>query len=111
MWQNTLRAQCHTLVDAEAVLFVDDDQRKPSELDGFLKKRMSTHGNECIAATDGRVFANAIGGTHTSGQEPHRNAERFEPLRKIEIVLLRKDFSRRHDRCLTTMFGRANGSE
>ena len=34
---DSLVSQCHTLVNAEAMLFVDDDQRQFPERDSFLE--------------------------------------------------------------------------
>ena len=36
----SLFVQAQALLDAEAVLLVDDDEREPRELDAFLKERV-----------------------------------------------------------------------
>ena len=111
MRQHTFRAQRHALVNAEAVLFVDDDERELCELDVPLKQRMRSDDDERFAACNRLALARAFCGRHTTGQQANGNTEWFEPRREIEIVLFRENLRRRHDRRLTAMFRRANGGE
>ena len=67
MRQAPLVAQQHPLVDAEAVLFVDDGQREAAELDARLEQRMSADGDQIFAFAQGGKPRAALGGALAAG--------------------------------------------
>ena len=52
LFADTLVAKCHSLVHAEAVLFVDNDQSELVKIDAFLEERMGTNDQLCGTVRD-----------------------------------------------------------
>ena len=74
-------------MDAEPVLFIDDDQPQLAERDAFLHQRMRANGDGC-AARDGRQRRRAVLALHLAGQPDHLDAQRFQPRPEVAQVLL-----------------------
>ena len=97
---DTLVAQCHALVNAEAVLLVDDNERKLPEFHAFLEQRVRADDEGRAAACDGGQCFTARRRLLAAAQPRGFDAERPEPVGEISPMLFRQDFRGRHDRSL-----------
>jgi hypothetical protein len=103
-------AQGHALVDAEAVLLVDDDQPQAGESQPRLDQRLRADQDVQLAVGRGRVGARALFAFDRARQQGERGppAQRLlelgagrlkEPVQGAE-VLLGQDLRRRHEHAL-----------
>ena len=95
-----LLPQQHALLDAEAVLLVDDRQRERVELHAFLEQRVGADDQRYLSAQDRGERGAARARVHRAGDEHDRNLERREPFRQRSRMLLGQQFGRRHQRHL-----------
>ncbi len=97
-----LVAQRQALLHAEAVLLVDDDQRKTIEGDAALKHRMRADDDGRGAASDASQPPFALALLHLAGEVFDLDVQRREPARQVGVVLLGEQLGRRHQRALIT---------
>ena len=99
-----LAAQPRTLLDAEALLLVDDSRRQMLEFNAFLDERVRANHDIDRAVRQAAVNRLALGLAETAGeQRDDRLLVAREVLQggaKLVIVLLRQDAGGRHQRCL-----------
>ncbi|KGS71199.1 hypothetical protein X979_6010 [Burkholderia pseudomallei MSHR7527] len=106
-----LRPQREPLLDAEAVLLVDDHEPEPREFDGVLNHRVRAD-HELRGAERGRLERRALVLRLQAAGEPRdRHAERLEPAAQLARVLLGEDFGGRHQRGLVAGVDRLRGRE
>ena len=91
-----LVAKRHSLVDAEAVLLVDDEERETAETDPLLEEGVGADGDADVAAGERLLGGPAGFARQLAGEQGHRLAERPEPAVKVLPVLLGEEFRRRH---------------
>ena len=126
MWRPALLPQCRPLLDAKAVLLIDDHEPQPAELDVALDQRVRADRDVDASATDRFSRRGLLGRLEAAAQkrDVHRSIEerraerqvtgsrllepdavrdlasrRKQPAERLE-VLLRQDLGRRHDRAL-----------
>ena len=95
-----LLTQGQTLRHANAMLLVNDGQRKLFELHLVLNQRVGTDHQRRLAAFDQGQHSPALFGLLTAGQPIGLDAQRLQPAHQFAKVLLGQDFSGRHQRAL-----------
>ena len=95
-----LLAQGPALLDAEAMLLVDHDQREPSEFDVLDQERVRADEQIDLPRGQQREHAVALGLAGRAGQQRDPNAGPLRPGRHGPHVLLGEDLGRSHDRRL-----------
>ena len=94
-------AQAQALVHAEAMLFIDDDQRERREFDAFLKQGMRADDDGGMSGADAlRARRSRALPVCRPGQQRHRDSQGLEPAPKILRMLIGQQFRRRHQRHL-----------
>jgi hypothetical protein len=86
--------------DAEMLFFVDDQQAKPFELDGFAEERMRADDDIDGARLHRILGFNQILRRHEAGGLRDLDRQSFEPLGKGAEMLPREQRCRHHDRDL-----------
>ena len=104
-----IRAHLEALIDAEAVLLVDDRKTEILKLHGFLNKSVRTHHHACLARADHFLSFGFFLGLEAAGEPEHVDAERLHPGRELFIVLLGKKLGRGHECGLRAAVDRAQG--
>ena len=95
------------LLDAEAVLLVDDRHREVAKLDVPLDQRVCSDGDLDIARRDELPHDSMLPRSERAGQQCDAHPQlRAEPLDR-EKVLLGEGFGRRHQRGLPTVLDRS----
>ncbi|CNU10643.1 Uncharacterised protein [Salmonella enterica subsp. enterica serovar Bovismorbificans] len=103
--------QCQPLVDAKAVLLIDNDQRQPVKLHLFLKDSVGADNHLHLTAGNSLLLRLTRFTFLLTGQPTHFNAQRFEPVAEIICVLFSQQFGRRHQRHLLTVGNSAQGGK
>ena len=103
--------QRQTLVNAEAVLLINNDQRQTVELHLFLKNGVSADDHLYLATGDGLLLRLAGFPFLFAGQPAYFDAQRREPLAEVIGVLFRQQFGRRHQRYLFAVSDRPQRCE
>ena len=96
--------QRQALIDAEPVLFVDDDQRQALIFEALLKQCVRADDDLGSAVPDGRIGLVTRGFSEATRQPGDADAERLQPGRKAVAVLFCQQLCRRHD-CNLVPFG------
>jgi hypothetical protein len=86
--------------DAEAVLFVDDDEGETVEPDGRLDQRVCADQKVDLPPLEGAEQRLPLAPAHPAGQEPHADARRRQPRGEAVRVLLGEDLRRSHESAL-----------
>src|SRR6185503_3183671 len=96
----TLAREREALRDAVALLLVDDREAELREGDALLEERMGPYRELRLPARD-RVERRLLRAClEAPGNPRYAHAQRLEPVRELEEVLLGEDFGRRHQRRL-----------
>ena len=97
------RAQPRALLDAEAMLLVDDRQAQPIEIDAFGQQRVRSDRERRFAA--GELFDRGAPRARALAAEDglDADAERQQQRREFARVLPRQQLGRRHQRRLQTV--------
>jgi hypothetical protein len=106
-----LRAQRHALLNAEAMLLVDDRQTKPRERHLILKQRVRADRDLRQAARYALDLLTLFLALERARQPGDLHAQRREPLRELGVVLLREDLGGRHHRNLIAALYRLQRGE
>jgi hypothetical protein len=105
-----LLAQREALGDAEAVLFIDNGQPELGEIDAFLDQRVGADDQLRLGGRGRQLFALGLPSSGCRTARPP-DAERFQPVAQFQVVLLGKNFGRRHEGRLPAGRNRLAGSE
>ena len=104
-----LLAQRQPLRNTKAMLFIDDSQAQAREIDTFLNQRMCSD-HQVRSGRRLQLHRLFCGLLQAARQPRNLDPERRQPRPQFEIVLLGKDFCRRHESSLITRFdGLAGG--
>ena len=104
-------AQAQPLLDAEAVLLVDDHECEPREFDVLLEQRMRPDGEAVVARREPGERLAPRPRRHPPGEQQGLEPQRGEPAREILGVLFGEQLRRRHQRDLKTGFDGVRGRE
>ncbi len=104
-------AQGEALMHPESVLFIDDDQRQTLEHHLLLKDGVGAHHHLDAAIGDGGQRLLPRLAFLFARQPADSDAERFQPLGKVDGVLFRQQLGRRHQAHLTAIADSLQGSE
>ena len=106
-----LVTQGESLVHAETMLFVDDDQPQLCKRHAFLHERMRADDDVGAAIGHPRQRTLARLALHLAREPLDIQAQRFKPRTEIAQVLFGQQFGRRHQRHLVTAFHGGNSRE
>src|SRR5690554_1520026 len=98
---HALFAQGQSLLDAKAVLLVDDYQCQPGKVDILLEQGMGANDHGAAGGNCGQCLA-ARFALELAGQPAGLDAQWFQPAAKVEIVLLGQNFRGCHQCNLIT---------
>ncbi len=87
-----LLAQKAALANAEAVLFVDDPQPQPTELDPLLEDGMSADHQVDASVADLLQHFRLFPGRSRTGEQNRAQAELRQPVTELQVVLFCQDF-------------------
>ena len=93
------------------MLLIHDGEGKGAKSDRGLKQRMGADNHQSFAAGDGLQAGAPLGGGEPPGNRAHFDAQGRKPSREALVMLLHKQFRRRHHRGLAPVLGHANGGE
>src|SRR5579863_4806373 len=101
--------QLKTLQHAEAMLLVYDDQAEVGEFHFFLEQRMRADHELRVTLRDVSPHFTLAVRFERAGEENNAVACVFKNSARGKIVLLRQNFSRRHERDLASVFDGDDG--
>ena len=101
-----LLSERQSLLHAEAVLFIDDDQPQSGELHLLLENGMGADDQTGTAALHQLQCRLALPAGLAAGQPGQRDAQRLQPVMEFAVMLLGQDLGRRHHRHLPAVFDR-----
>src|SRR5579875_12253 len=96
-------AQRVALLDAEAMLLIDDDQPQPAKVHIFLDQRMRADSHGGLSALDRGVACRAFALAQAPGEKNSANAEWLQHGADAACMLFGQQFRRRHDRTLVAV--------
>ncbi len=94
--------QCQALVDAEAVLFVDDRQRQAVEDHLLLEERVGADHQRAVTAGQLRQNRLLLLRPGLAREPPRLNTQRRQPIPEAQVMLLGEDLRGRHQGDLGT---------
>ena len=106
-----LAGQRQALPHAEAMLLVDDGEPQAVEGHLVLEERVRADGELRLAAGDGLQRGLLRARLEAAGEPAHLHAQRLQPVRELEVVLLGEDLGGRHERHLPAVLDRLQGRQ
>jgi hypothetical protein len=91
------RGEGKPLLDAEAVLLVDDREPEFCELHAFLEERVRADRELDLARGDGLHGLLLLAALQRARKPRDLHAQGCQPVRELEVMLLGEDFRRRHE--------------